>query len=284
MVAPDTYKGVFMSHKTFLFAALVCVLGWCCVSCEPNDPNGGSGTFVSKPFTVDAKKKVVFSPGNLQYQPSTNSWRFAAQQYDYVGELNVDVSPHYSGWIDLFSYGSGDNPTLVCNENDYYDYESNANFVDWGKNLDSDSSKRWYTLSKDEWQYLLEKRDNAKELWGIGTVNHVKGVILLPDKWEIPKDLSFYPGADEKYGWQLNVYLANDWQIMEKGGAVFLPASGECDTDFGMDYYSGGGAYWTSTALDHTCAYYMELSANRFELYMFGTRYYRYAVRLVKDF
>ena len=273
-----------MSYKTILFTALVCVLGWCCVSCESNDPNVGSGTFASKPFTVDAKKKVVFSPGNLQYQPSTNLWRFADQQYDYIGELNVEVSPNYDGWIDLFPYGSGDNPTYVCDENDYYDYYYDANFVDWGKNMKSDPSNRWYTLSKDEWLYLLEERDNAKELWGIGTVNHVKGVILLPDNWLIPKDLSFYPGADEKYGWNLNVYLANDWQKMEKNGAVFLPASGVCETDFGLDYDAGWGAYWTSTALDGTCAYYMELNTTRFVLDRFGTRYYRYAVRLVKDF
>ncbi|MBQ5532192.1 MAG: Ig-like domain-containing protein, partial [Bacteroidales bacterium] len=38
-------------------------------------------------FTVNGQGgKVLFSPGNLQYQASTNTWRFAEHQYDYVGD------------------------------------------------------------------------------------------------------------------------------------------------------------------------------------------------------
>ena len=80
------------------------------------------------------------------------------------------------------------------------------------------------------------------------------------------------------------MYLANDWQKMEKNGAVFLPASGECNPEFGFSYDSGWGCYWTCTALDYACAYCMEINSTYFELQMFGTRYYRNAVRLVKDF
>ena len=36
-------------------------------------------------FSVSATKKVRFTRGNLQYQASTNLWRFAEHQYDYVG-------------------------------------------------------------------------------------------------------------------------------------------------------------------------------------------------------
>ena len=74
-------------------------------------------------FSVSETKKVYFSQGNLQYQASTNTWRFAENQWDYVGtqtytQHHVDmghpihlggtvvgsdnalVSPTYEGWMD----------------------------------------------------------------------------------------------------------------------------------------------------------------------------------------
>ena len=69
-------------------------------------------------FSVSATRQVRFSQGNLQYQASTNTWRFAEHQYDYVGTQTADrygnyggnvsgsdnrsISSTYSGWIDLF--------------------------------------------------------------------------------------------------------------------------------------------------------------------------------------
>lgn len=40
-------------------------------------------------FSVDATRKVCFSKGNLQYQASTNTWRFGVNQYDIVGNESV---------------------------------------------------------------------------------------------------------------------------------------------------------------------------------------------------
>ena len=37
-------------------------------------------------FSVSATKVVCFSQGNLQYKASTNTWRFAEEQYDFVGD------------------------------------------------------------------------------------------------------------------------------------------------------------------------------------------------------
>ena len=36
-------------------------------------------------FSVSKNKRVCFSQGNLQYQASTDTWRFAEHQYDVVG-------------------------------------------------------------------------------------------------------------------------------------------------------------------------------------------------------
>ena len=73
-----------------------------------NIGGGGTGTegsLVGK-FSVSANKQVYFSKGNLQYQASTDTWRFAENQYDYVGEGNENKSATYDGWIDLFGWGT----------------------------------------------------------------------------------------------------------------------------------------------------------------------------------
>lgn len=71
-------------------------------------------------FSVSPNKLVYFSKGNLQYQASTNTWRFAENQWDYVGDAtegnvymddvkcnNSYISQTYNGWIDLFGWGTG---------------------------------------------------------------------------------------------------------------------------------------------------------------------------------
>lgn len=71
-------------------------------------------------FSVSAGKQVYFSRGNLQYQAQFDNWRFAENQYDYVGNSragNVDyafdksdnarIARTYDGWIDLFGWGTG---------------------------------------------------------------------------------------------------------------------------------------------------------------------------------
>ena len=82
-------------------------------------------------FSVSENNQVYFSKGNLQYQASTNIWRFAENQWDYVGEDNANISETYDGWIDLFGWGtSGYNHGANCyqpwstsqNNSDYFAY------------------------------------------------------------------------------------------------------------------------------------------------------------------
>ena len=63
---------------------------------ENSNDNGA----IKAAFSVSADKKVYFSKGNLQYQASTGTWRFAENQYDIIGEDNANISSTYSGWID----------------------------------------------------------------------------------------------------------------------------------------------------------------------------------------
>ena len=268
-----------MKNKTLLFAALVSVFGWCCVSCESNEPSttGGSSTHVAKAFSVSANKQVLFSPGNLQYQASTDTWRFANHQYDYVGELNEEISPTNENWIDLFGWGTGNNPTNISTDDADY-----ATFVDWGTNkIGKYKANTWRTLTLDEWDYLLHKRIRAAALWGIATVNNIHGLILLPDDFTLPEDMTFVAGRDINLVWKLNVYTTYEWEKMEQNGAVFLPAScGRYGSSFNVE--PGGGSYWSATPDDSDSAYHLD-----FGMYGAGWsywyRYYGQAVRLVQD-
>lgn len=72
--------------------------------------------FTSGRFTVNANGgQVTFSRGNLQYQASTGTWRFALNQWDAQGETGNCTSAAgmsdngaratQSEWIDLFPWG-----------------------------------------------------------------------------------------------------------------------------------------------------------------------------------
>ena len=198
-------------------------------------------------FTVgvnvdNSPKQVWFSKGNLQYQASTNTWRFAENQYDYVGSANSNISSTYSGWIDLFGWGTGNNPTLISTDNADYD-----TFVDWASNAISNggnATHQWRTLTISEWYYLLYTRTNASSKLGTGNINGVGGLIILPDNWTLPSGCSFTAGFASGWDWTHNSYTLPQWVQMEDAGAVFLPAAGLRDgMSCGVADY---GYYWSS--------------------------------------
>lgn len=66
---------------------------------------------VGYPFTVGTGKRVIIAQGNLQYQASTGTWQFAANQYDYIGDAAGNTTAEaeratQSAWIDLFGWGT----------------------------------------------------------------------------------------------------------------------------------------------------------------------------------
>lgn len=70
-----------------------------------------AGSGIPGTFSVSASKKVFFSKGNLQYQASTGTWRFAENQYDAIGNNAgnnnfSDTRSTQSDWIDLFGWGT----------------------------------------------------------------------------------------------------------------------------------------------------------------------------------
>lgn len=177
---------------------------------------------LSGKFTINAQgKQVVFSQGNLQYKASTDTWRFAKNQYDTIGSRNANISIAYTGWIDLFGWGTGNNPVKTNTNESAYNpfYEWGANPISNGGN----AANQWRTLTFSEWAYVLNLRPNCTNLCGKATVNNVRGYVLLPDDWTLPSGLNFNPAATD---WTTNTYYADEWQEMEDAGAVLLIANG----------------------------------------------------------
>lgn len=256
----------------------------------------------------DSGDTIVFSRGNLQYahrgsaSPAGGTWRFAKHQYDWVGGyvshnnsglldpndvrqghvvLREDIQddPNFSdnekigtsgymGWIDLFGWGTGNDPmnTSVVNDN-YTDWH------EWGANpiVNSGTPSNtafWVSLRHNEWDYLVTPRGDvppsemgAAQITGVsntgtedGTIN---GIILTPDNYSGPAitPVSFVSIGGVGLTWTItaeftdNQFTESQWRDMEAQGCVFLPACGYRDSD---DNFDGGlkehqnrGVYWS---------------------------------------
>ena len=247
-------------------------------------------------FSVSETQQVHFSKGNLQYQASTNTWRFAEHQYDYVGTQTSDgfgyyggnvsgsdnryISSTYSGWIDLFGWGTGSNPTLSSSYSEDY-----GTFVDWGSNPISNggnTANRWRTLTQAEWEYLLNTRPGASSKLGSGNINGVGGLIILPDNWTLPSECSFTSGnASSHNDWTRNSYTLSQWAQMETAGAVFLPAAG---SRLGTNVANVGniGYYWSSTPYYEDYAFNMGFDSRNLSATGISYRGYGFSVRPVR--
>lgn len=235
-------------------------------------------------FSVSEDTQVQFSPGNLQYQASTDTWRFAENQYDYIGADNANISATYSGWIDLFCWGTGDNPTKINVSTNRSEYSV---FTDWGVNAipnGGNEAGQWRTMTKDEWIYLSQTRANASSLYGFCSVNGVNGVILLPDDWTQPNGISFM-NSSSSTSFSANAYTLDQWSTLEASGAFFLPAAGR---RVGTSVDGGGsqGYYWSSTGYesDSDYAYLLHFRPGELNPLKCTYRHCGYSVRLVREF
>lgn len=243
---------------------------------------------------VSDTKYVAFSKGNLRYNAATNIWSFAANQYDFVGEANKNVSATYNGDIDLFMHGTSGYDSYYA---PYYSYMhhyggdiTNTEY-DWGVfnkiNNGGNQVGLWRTLSQEEWEYLISHNIVAK-----AQIGSTKGMIILPDHFEYPDGIGTIV-TDATYS--KNYFNESDWVRMEDNGAVFLPVAGNRgEDDNGVIYWNkDGGHYWSTTgelsenwALGITdkgifvSAYFN----NEFNGYSSDDNtYYAYSVRLVCD-
>lgn len=269
-------------------------------------------------FSVGNNKKVYFSQGNLQYQASTNTWRFAENQWNFVGKCkstqyypnqpqdtgnvfvdgvrceNENISPTYNGWIDLFGWGTSgwesgakayqpyDTSTA---KNDYYQGGATGNSanIDWGvHNPISNGGNEaglWRLPTIKEWEYLLVSRPNYSEKRGAATVNGVKGLILLPDDWTLPEGLTFKSGMNNN-DFRNCKYTAEEWTKMEENGAVFLPLAGYRR---GINVIRNNGMYFSASYSEYGIEH-VKFSETIIKIVAsFSSPEIAISVRLVKD-
>jgi hypothetical protein len=235
-------------------------------------------------FSVSSSKQVVFSSGNLQYHPANNEWRFAPSQLDYIGNANSNCSSTYNGWLDLFGWSTSGTNFGVSTSTNAINY--NGSILDWGKNkIGNDAPNTWRTLTYNEWNYLLNKRDNASSLRGVAQVNGVNGLILLPDNWTRPAGVTFKSGFHSSDGVDYyaayQTFTVAEWSKLEAAGAVFLPAAGYRGGSY-VNEVQENGAYWSSKGYDRCLAYCLRFTSDEAHLES-NYRDYGRSVRLVKD-
>lgn len=269
-------------------------------------------------FSVSTTQQVYFSQGNLQYQHQdsvTEIWRFAENQYDYIGNAN-------DGWRDLFGWGtSGYDHGANCYQpwgtstayGDYYAYGNwNSNLsdqsgmADWGYNAISNGGNQenlWRTLSQSEWDYVLFSRTTISGIrfakatireHVIDTVflmdtiiidsvfNDVHGIVLLPNNWSE----SVYALNDANVigaPYETNVIIVDMWEVLEACGVVFLPAAGYRYGASTYNYQNSYGYYWSSTYDDSRYAYSMDFADNWIYSDDSFYRYFGRSVRLVRN-
>ena len=221
-------------------------------------------------FSVSATKKVYFSQGNLQYNSNTQQWQFADQQYTYVGgrkSYNDTSTPltgnnnvtengiaNNKGIVDMFGWvgeSSSWNDSLKIHgitsstahsQTDGYGTGKTETLKsDWGNVPNIGSG--WFTLSSDEWNYLLNTRNNATNRRTFATVMGKTGMLIFPDDLLVTdKGLTV---TIANYTTNM-ISDATEWSKLEKAGVVFLPAAGARSGTPYIEYESTEGRYWTT--------------------------------------
>ena len=275
-------------------------------------------------FTINANgDQVYFSQGNLQYQASTNTWRFAINQYDCIGYDNSNISSTYSGWIDLFGWGTSgyhdandpynvnyqpwSTSTATVNANyNYYGYGPSTNMTapnltgtsanyDWGVynpiSNGGNTTNQWRVLSFNEWNYIIYFRNTTSGFrFAKAQINNVNGFLLLPDNWNPSTfDLNYTNYYGNSGNYSDNTLDPSQWSILENAGVIFLPVAGVRynTTVSKVDSYL---VYWTSNYVSHNKAYWLSYEQDDPNNNMFGAKNTGYSyrakgccVRLVQD-
>ena len=242
-------------------------------------------------FSIGENVKVHFSSGNMQYTTvgthavadgtAKGTWRFAPNQYDYIGEGNLNISDEYTGWIDHFGWGTSgwnngnryyqpyDTESSLDSESGYgygptdgmnYEYGLTYDYAnaDWGVyNAISNGGNIpgiWRTLTWEQWHYVFNYRTTSSGIcYAKGIVNGVNGVILLPDEWDPSVYALNYPNRpDARYN--TNEIALENWATMEANGAVFLAAAGFRDGT-SVSFVGSEGSYWSASYLYSNGAY-----------------------------
>lgn len=187
---------------------------------------------IARFFTVDQSanpKKVVFSPGNLNYDFGSGKYGFNGPTESLLG-TNGNVKDDQTGKIDLFAWPVieawdalliqycrvGTFPLDLYGrfipEGQYFGY-----FNDWGHNsitcnpvygssLNASAADYWSTLTSAEWIYLVNRSGGPGHDYDFVTINSQTGLLIYPDGYTKQATASVQEKLDD--------------------GCVFLPPTG----------------------------------------------------------
>ena len=269
-------------------------------------PNGA----LSGLFSVSPTKQIRFSQGNLQYQASTKTWRFAEHQYDSIldgpGNTTVSGRDTQEAWIDLFGWGQTGrtdiNPYLgqpYTRSSSPYDFMINEymytddiltreNGGDWGVCM----GEGWRTLNIYEWAYLLSSCTWFDDQFLENPIREGLNVtdVTVMDK---PHCLVLYPdnysGIKVDESNKTTFYStenASNWYAAQKAGVVCLPLTGIQNDPADSPGYWGCGCYFSINCRNDGPAdseFTMEFYENTVAAGYLRERYEACAVRLVID-
>ena len=251
----------------------------------PTKPVQGSAKRIGV-FSVAEDKQVSFSQGNLQYIQSQDKWQFAENQWEYIGKRHIQ-NDQLADTIMYFGWSAKDSnaPWGISLSTDVEDYK--GEFLDWGVNVISgDAANTWRTLSNDEWTYICQGRKNAAELLGLGMIEDIRGLIILPDNCELPQSVSFTPNTNDA---TINQYTYEQWAELENIGAIFIPPTGYFNHLIDDMRYVGVYGYARNNTLTaeglqiYTLFTPTEIQYSRSAQGSNGNLYYAFPQRLVHD-
>ncbi len=260
-------------------------------------------------FSVSSTKKVYFSKGNLRATTSDKganwTWAFATNQWDKIGGrdqsgsgtptgnnyINGNGTLSANGTVDLFGWSTSATHLGINNSTNNSTYR--GVFADWGEapEVTATIGTGWRTLTRVEWEYLLDP--NAKShrtgmQYIKAQVNGVNGLIVFPDNWsDSYHHLSSEYVNNNAISFE-NIKIAESTWVndFETHGAVFLPVAGQRHVNNNyVEYPNGRGHYWSATSAGDETAYRVYFTGNSSD-WSYGvgsSRRFGYAVRLVRD-
>lgn len=271
-----------------------------------SNPDDSDNPYIDGHYTINSNgTQVRFSRGNLQYRKGMQTgelyedWRVAINQYDIVGgngsngsnsannpygnvttasgntqchnyiddgETHPGIVYTQGKWIDLFGWGTGNDPLKHQTTDSQY-----PSFTDWGTNQIDYYNHRtgrltptgitWRTLTQAEWDYLFNTRvastvnnvENARfakvQVTSIpsvytGSATSVYGILLFPDVFTWPSSINTLPGSiNNASTLSFDSYTATQLKELQNEGAVFLPFGG---------YRQGTTASYPTSSLTNT--------------------------------
>lgn len=203
-------------------------------------------------FTVNAAgvgtRTIYFTHGNLWYDGS--EFHFEDEQWiASTNDWSTNHLGHFFWGNDVTTAVSQNGPssmggrlfTNLQTGSDSQRYKPNPNFTVEGQ------ANKFVVIGFDDYGTLLARTSTVgsygKPLWGMGTVNGVKGIILLPDTWNAKTHSSFEYGAEKC---NKNNFTIDQWEDMEYEGAVFLPIAGYGDNGKSKISEALEGEYWSA--------------------------------------